>query len=194
MWVMNADDADVARMVERRRRESAAGSRSTQAQPTPASIARRRCSWCSGAAARARRAAAARRPQRGQRACRVARGDGRRREHRTPRGARRSRDGLRSFRRSSIGSSLSASSMACSGSTTPSRRMSRRRSSRCAGMTRPTILLLGGRHKGEPYTALAAELERTGRAVIAYGEAAPSSSRISAASCRSSGSDRRSTT
>jgi UDP-N-acetylmuramoylalanine--D-glutamate ligase len=42
-----------------------------------------------------------------------------------------------------------------------------------AGMTRPTVLLLGGRHKGEPYTALAAPIIRTGRAVIAYGEAAP---------------------
>jgi len=41
------------------------------------------------------------------------------------------------------------------------------------GMTRPTILLLGGRHKGEPYTALRAEIERTVRTVIAYGEAAP---------------------
>jgi len=41
------------------------------------------------------------------------------------------------------------------------------------GMTRPTVLLLGGKHKGEPYTDLAPELERTGRAVIAYGEAAP---------------------
>ena len=41
------------------------------------------------------------------------------------------------------------------------------------GMRKPTVLLLGGRHKGEPYTALAAELRRTGRAVIAYGESAP---------------------
>jgi UDP-N-acetylmuramoylalanine--D-glutamate ligase len=41
------------------------------------------------------------------------------------------------------------------------------------GMTRPTVLLLGGRHKGEPYTDLAPELTRTGRAVVAYGEAAP---------------------
>jgi UDP-N-acetylmuramoylalanine--D-glutamate ligase len=41
------------------------------------------------------------------------------------------------------------------------------------GMTRPTVLLLGGKHKGEPYTDLAPELKRTGRAVIAYGEAAP---------------------
>lgn len=41
------------------------------------------------------------------------------------------------------------------------------------GMTRPTVLLLGGRHKGEPYTALGKELRRIGRAVIAYGESAP---------------------
>jgi UDP-N-acetylmuramoylalanine--D-glutamate ligase len=41
------------------------------------------------------------------------------------------------------------------------------------GMNRPTVLLLGGKHKGEPYTDLAPELKRTGRAVIAYGEAAP---------------------
>ena len=40
-------------------------------------------------------------------------------------------------------------------------------------MTRPTVLLLGGKHKGEPYTELGPELARTGRAVIAYGEAAP---------------------
>ena len=40
-----------------------------------------------------------------------------------------------------------------------------------AGMTRPTILLIGGRHKGEPYRALISELERTGKAVLAYGEA-----------------------
>jgi len=41
------------------------------------------------------------------------------------------------------------------------------------GMTRSTVLLLGGRHKGEPYTALAPELKRTVKLVIAYGEAAP---------------------
>ncbi len=41
------------------------------------------------------------------------------------------------------------------------------------GMTRPTILLLGGRHKGEPYASLAPEVRRTVRMVIAYGEAAP---------------------
>ncbi|HEY4132764.1 MAG TPA: UDP-N-acetylmuramoyl-L-alanine--D-glutamate ligase [Gemmatimonadaceae bacterium] len=41
------------------------------------------------------------------------------------------------------------------------------------GMTKPTVLLLGGKHKGEPYTELIPELKRTGRSVIAYGEAAP---------------------
>jgi UDP-N-acetylmuramoylalanine--D-glutamate ligase len=41
------------------------------------------------------------------------------------------------------------------------------------GMTRPTILLLGGRHKGEPYTALAEPLRRIGKKVLAYGESAP---------------------
>jgi UDP-N-acetylmuramoylalanine--D-glutamate ligase len=40
-------------------------------------------------------------------------------------------------------------------------------------MARPTIALLGGRHKGEPYTALAEPLRRTGKLVIAYGEAGP---------------------
>jgi UDP-N-acetylmuramoylalanine--D-glutamate ligase len=41
------------------------------------------------------------------------------------------------------------------------------------GMTRPYVLLLGGRHKGEPYTALAEPFARHGRVVLAYGEAAP---------------------
>ena len=40
------------------------------------------------------------------------------------------------------------------------------------GMTRPFVLLLGGRHKGEPYTALAEPLRARARSVIAYGEAA----------------------
>ncbi|MGI8509378.1 MAG: UDP-N-acetylmuramoyl-L-alanine--D-glutamate ligase [Gemmatimonadaceae bacterium] len=41
-----------------------------------------------------------------------------------------------------------------------------------AGMTRPTVLLLGGRHKGEPYTGLA-EVARTHvKHILAYGEAA----------------------
>ena len=41
------------------------------------------------------------------------------------------------------------------------------------GMTRPTILLLGGRHKGEPYTSLAPAIRRSCRMVLAYGESAP---------------------
>lgn len=41
------------------------------------------------------------------------------------------------------------------------------------GMTGPTVLLLGGRHKGEPYTALADPIRRIGKVVLAYGEAAP---------------------
>lgn len=40
-----------------------------------------------------------------------------------------------------------------------------------AGMTRPTIVLLGGRHKGEPYATLIPALQRTAKAVIAFGEA-----------------------
>jgi UDP-N-acetylmuramoylalanine--D-glutamate ligase len=40
------------------------------------------------------------------------------------------------------------------------------------GMTRPTVLLMGGRHKGEPYTSLGDAVERIARRVIAYGEAA----------------------
>ncbi|MBI4544473.1 MAG: UDP-N-acetylmuramoyl-L-alanine--D-glutamate ligase [Gemmatimonadetes bacterium] len=39
-------------------------------------------------------------------------------------------------------------------------------------MTRPTVLLLGGRHKGEPYTGVVAGLEGRVRAVLAYGESA----------------------
>jgi UDP-N-acetylmuramoylalanine--D-glutamate ligase len=41
------------------------------------------------------------------------------------------------------------------------------------GMRRPTVLLLGGRHKGEAYTRLSPELRRTVKTVIAYGESAP---------------------
>jgi UDP-N-acetylmuramoylalanine--D-glutamate ligase len=36
---------------------------------------------------------------------------------------------------------------------------------------RPFVLLLGGRHKGEPYTVLASKLKGRARAVVAYGEA-----------------------
>ena len=42
-----------------------------------------------------------------------------------------------------------------------------------AGMKRPTILLLGGRHKGEPYTGLADAIRKNVKKVIAYGEAGP---------------------
>jgi UDP-N-acetylmuramoylalanine--D-glutamate ligase len=41
------------------------------------------------------------------------------------------------------------------------------------GMRRPTILLLGGRHKGEPYTKLADAIRKRVKRVIAYGEAGP---------------------
>lgn len=41
------------------------------------------------------------------------------------------------------------------------------------GMTRPTVLLLGGRHKGEPYTAMLDAVRAHARVVLAYGEAAP---------------------
>ena len=40
------------------------------------------------------------------------------------------------------------------------------------GMDRPTVLLLGGRHKGEAYTALAAAAKAKVKKVIAFGEAA----------------------
>jgi UDP-N-acetylmuramoylalanine--D-glutamate ligase len=41
------------------------------------------------------------------------------------------------------------------------------------GMTRPTVWLAGGKHKGESYAALAAPLRRVAKAAIAYGEAGP---------------------
>jgi UDP-N-acetylmuramoylalanine--D-glutamate ligase len=40
-------------------------------------------------------------------------------------------------------------------------------------MDRPFVLLLGGRHKGEPYTRLAALLKERCRLVIAFGESGP---------------------
>jgi len=40
-------------------------------------------------------------------------------------------------------------------------------------LDRPFVLLLGGRHKGEPYTRLAERLRDRCRAVVAYGEAGP---------------------
>jgi UDP-N-acetylmuramoylalanine--D-glutamate ligase len=42
-----------------------------------------------------------------------------------------------------------------------------------AALDRPFVLLLGGRHKGEPYTRLVPRLRDRCRAVIAYGEAGP---------------------
>lgn len=38
-------------------------------------------------------------------------------------------------------------------------------------MTQPTVVLLGGKHKGEPYTSLVAPLQQHAKLVIAYGEA-----------------------
>ncbi|MGH7513946.1 MAG: UDP-N-acetylmuramoyl-L-alanine--D-glutamate ligase [Gemmatimonadales bacterium] len=42
-----------------------------------------------------------------------------------------------------------------------------------AAVDRPFVLLLGGRHKGEPYTRLIEPLDGRCRAVVAYGEAGP---------------------
>jgi UDP-N-acetylmuramoylalanine--D-glutamate ligase len=42
-----------------------------------------------------------------------------------------------------------------------------------AALDRPFVLLLGGRHKGEPYARLAPLLRERCRAVVAYGEAQP---------------------
>jgi UDP-N-acetylmuramoylalanine--D-glutamate ligase len=42
-----------------------------------------------------------------------------------------------------------------------------------AALDRPFVLLLGGRHKGEPYSRLADRLRERCRAVVAYGEAGP---------------------
>ena len=61
------------------------------------------------------------------------------------------------------------------------------------GMTRPTVLLLGGRHKGEPYTALAPSCSARSRRDRLRRGGADSSSTTSAAWCPLSGSDRRST-
>ncbi len=41
------------------------------------------------------------------------------------------------------------------------------------GMTRPAVVLLGGRHKGEPYIALREALRAHAHTVIAFGEAGP---------------------
>jgi UDP-N-acetylmuramoylalanine--D-glutamate ligase len=42
-----------------------------------------------------------------------------------------------------------------------------------AALDRPFVLLLGGRHKGEPYTRLRDRLMGRCRAIVAYGEAGP---------------------
>jgi UDP-N-acetylmuramoylalanine--D-glutamate ligase len=42
-----------------------------------------------------------------------------------------------------------------------------------AALDRPFVLLLGGRHKGEPYTRLIDTLDGRCRAVVAYGESGP---------------------
>ena len=41
-----------------------------------------------------------------------------------------------------------------------------------SAMTRPTVLLLGGRHAGEPYTDLAEPIRKRCKAVLVYGESA----------------------
>jgi UDP-N-acetylmuramoylalanine--D-glutamate ligase len=41
-----------------------------------------------------------------------------------------------------------------------------------AAMTRPTVLLLGGRHAGQPYVDLAEPIRKRCKAVLAYGESA----------------------
>ena len=95
------------------------------------------------------------------------------RMHRTPNAIERLREGLRSFsalehRIETVGEFGGVTWINDSKSTNVASTLVALR-----GMARPTVLLLGGRHKGEPYTALADELRRTGRAVVAYGEAAP---------------------
>jgi UDP-N-acetylmuramoylalanine--D-glutamate ligase len=95
------------------------------------------------------------------------------REHRTPHALERIRDGMRGFhalehRIETVAERDGVLWINDSKSTNVTSTLVAIR-----GMTRPTVLLLGGKHKGEPYTALASELRRMGRAVIAYGEAAP---------------------
>jgi UDP-N-acetylmuramoylalanine--D-glutamate ligase len=95
------------------------------------------------------------------------------REHRTPHGLARLRDAMRGFhalehRIETVSDRGGVLWINDSKSTNVTSTLVAIR-----GMTRPTVLLLGGKHKGEPYTALAPELRRIGRAVIAYGEAAP---------------------
>jgi UDP-N-acetylmuramoylalanine--D-glutamate ligase len=93
--------------------------------------------------------------------------------HRTHHALNRIRDGLRTFRAlehriETVGEFDGVTWINDSKSTNVASTLVAMR-----GMSRPTVLLLGGRHKGEPYTDLRAELARTGRAVVAYGEAGP---------------------
>jgi UDP-N-acetylmuramoylalanine--D-glutamate ligase len=95
------------------------------------------------------------------------------REHRSPRGLRTIGEALKTFnalehRIETVGEFGGVTWINDSKSTNVASTLVAMR-----GMTKPTVLLLGGKHKGEPYTDLAPELARTGRAVIAYGEAAP---------------------
>ena len=86
---------------------------------------------------------------------------------------------------SRTGSSRCAKWTACSGSTT--RRATNITSTEVAiaALDRPFVLLLGGRHKGEPYTRLAGPLTGRCRAVVAYGEAgAAGRPRSRATGCR----------
>ena len=94
------------------------------------------------------------------------------REHRSPDGLRRIAYALKNFRAlehriETVGEFDAVTWINDSKSTNVASTVVAMRS-----MTKPTVLLLGGKHKGEPYTDLTPELERTGRAVIAYGEAA----------------------
>lgn len=93
--------------------------------------------------------------------------------HRTHHALNKIRDGLRSFRAlehriETVGEFGGVTWINDSKSTNVASTLVAMR-----GMQRPTVVLLGGRHKGEPYTELRGELARTGRAVVAYGEAGP---------------------
>lgn len=95
------------------------------------------------------------------------------REHRTDRALRQIGDALKTFnalehRIETVGEVRGVTWINDSKSTTVASTLIALK-----GMSKPTVLLLGGKHKGAPYTDLIPELKRTGRAVIAYGEAAP---------------------
>ncbi|HVX38838.1 MAG TPA: UDP-N-acetylmuramoyl-L-alanine--D-glutamate ligase [Gemmatimonadaceae bacterium] len=95
------------------------------------------------------------------------------REHRSPRSIERMAEALRTFsalehRIERVGEFDGVTWINDSKSTTVASTLIAMR-----GMRQPTVLLLGGKHKGAPYTDLVPELRRTARAVIAYGEAAP---------------------